>query len=132
MGLEITITIDGGPKLSAELDDSATARKIAAALPLRLRMSRWGDEYYGSCGVHARREAGARTRMAVGEIAYWPPGDALCLFFGPTPASTGPEPEAASEVNPVGRIRSDPGALRKLGDSIRVEIEEGGPARRAK
>lgn len=128
MGLRITITVDGDLKLSAELDASATAKRIAAALPMRLRLSRWGDEYYGSCGVHAELEAGARTRMAVGEIAYWPPGDALCLFFGPTPASSGPEPEAASDVNPVGTIQSDCGALKKLGKSIRVAIEAAGPA----
>lgn len=128
MGVKITITVDGSLKLSAELNESATARRIAAALPLRLRLSRWGDEYYGSCGVHGKLEDGARTRMAVGEIAYWPPGDALCLFFGPTPASSGPEPEAASDVNPVGTIQSDCSALKKLGGSIRVGIEAAGGA----
>ena len=42
--------------------------------------------------------------MEVGEVAYWPPGQALCIFFGPTPASVGDEPRAASPVNPLGSI----------------------------
>ncbi len=124
MSVKISITINGGVKLEAELNDSATAKKIAAALPFELSLSRWGDEYYGACGVKAGLEPGARTAMAVGEIAYWPPGSALCLFFGPTPASSGPEPEAASEVNPVGRIVSDSAVLKKFGGSITASIEK--------
>ncbi len=123
MSVKIVITINGSVKLEAELNDSATAKKIAAALPMEVRLSRWGDEYYGDCGVKAALEPEARTKMAVGEIAYWPPGKALCLFFGPTPASSGPEPKAASEVNPVGRIVSDSAALKKLGGSIKARIE---------
>jgi hypothetical protein len=123
MSTKIVIIINGNHSLQAELNDSATARKIAAALPLEVTLSRWGDEYYGDCGVKAGLEPGARTRMAVGEIAYWPPGSALCLFFGPTPASRGPEPEAASEVNPVGRIVSGRDSLKDLGGSITARIE---------
>jgi len=122
MGTNVTITVNGSITLDAELNDTGTAQKIKAALPLQFSMSRWGDEYYGACGVNAGLDADARTLMEVGEIAFWPPGAALCFFFGPTPASRGAQPEAASGVNPVGMITSDPVALGPLGSSIMVEI----------
>jgi hypothetical protein len=124
MGIQVIITVNGSTTLEAELNDSDTARTIAAALPLQCSMSRWGDEYYGACGVNAGLDADARTLMEVGAIAFWPPGAALCFFFGPTPASRGAEPEAASAVNPVGMITSDPAALGPLGNSIHVLIEK--------
>ena len=77
MSTKINLIINGNQRLQAELNDSATAKKLADSLPMELSLSRWGDEYYGSCGVTAGLESGARTRMAVGEIAYWPPGSAL-------------------------------------------------------
>jgi hypothetical protein len=66
--------------------------------------------------------------MAIGEIAYWPPGTAFCVFFGETPAS-GPDsnPCAASDVNVVGRIVGDPAALADLRDGQAIRIERGSP-----
>jgi hypothetical protein len=65
----------------------------------------------------------ARDVMEVGELAVWPTGNALCIFFGPTPASKGDEPRAVSPVNPVGKLLDNPDFLRKLGSSIQVRIE---------
>ena len=61
--------------------------------------------------------------MEVGELAVWPAGNALCIFFGPTPASKGNEPRAVSPVNPVGKLICNPAVLEKLGNSIRVRME---------
>jgi hypothetical protein len=122
--MQIKITI-ADLNLAGELNDSATAKKITASLPLELEMSRWGDEYYGGCGIETGLEREARTLMKVGEIAYWPPGKALCFFFGPTPVSSGEQPQAASKVNPVGTITSDCSPLRELANSVRVRIEKG-------
>ena len=61
------------------------ATAIAAACPLEIRLSRWGDEFYGDCGVVAGAAPDAREVMEIGEVAYWPPGRALCVFFGPHP-----------------------------------------------
>jgi hypothetical protein len=110
-----------GVELVGELDDSPTALAFRDRLPATLRMSRWGDEYYGridtDLGVGEAEDA--REVMEVGELAYWPVGNALCVFFGPTPASEGDEPRAASPVNPVGRLE---GALEKLKE-LPPEIE---------
>jgi hypothetical protein len=102
-----------GVDLFGELDDSPTAVAVRERLPATLRMSRWGDEYYGriATDLGMGEAAEARERMEVGELAYWPVGNALCVFFGPTPASEGHEPRAASPVNPIGQLE---GALEKL------------------
>jgi len=110
-------------KLEAQLDDSQAASRLAAALPRTVRMSRWGDEYYGPCPLDIAEEASARELMEVGEIAYWPPGKALCFFFGPTPASTDPRPRAASPVVPLGRIIEGAEGLKKLGSAVEARIE---------
>ncbi|HUX13231.1 MAG TPA: cyclophilin-like fold protein [Spirochaetia bacterium] len=124
MGVKITITVSG-LTLIAELNDSTVARAIEAKLPFDVRMSRWGDEYYGAIGVRMQSEPGERDVLAVGEMAYWPPGDALCLFFGPTPASTGIEPRAASDVVPLGRIESDTEKLKGLAGSVLARLDRG-------
>jgi hypothetical protein len=121
MSQKISIEIEG-QSLTAELNDSEAAKKLVAALPLQLRMSRWGDEYYGSCGLSIALDDSAREVLEVGEIAYWPPGSALCLFFGPTPASTDGRPRAASEVVPLGRITGGAEALKTLGPAVAAEI----------
>jgi hypothetical protein len=108
---------------SAELNDSQSAEKLKLLLPLEFSMSRWGDEYYGDCGIEVELSEEARDVMEVGELAVWPTGKALCIFFGPTPASTGNAPRAVSPVNPVGKLNNNAEVLKKLSSSIRVKIE---------
>ena len=107
---------------SAELNDSPAADLLLEALPLTVRMSRWGEEFYGDCGLSIPADTGARQLLEIGEIAYWPPGSALCFFFGPTPASTDARPRAASAVAPLGRFRGSVEALKSFGSSIEAEI----------
>ena len=121
MGKQITITISS-QSFSAELNDSPASQAIAGALPLSVRMSRWGDEYYGDCGLSLKADSTARELMEVGELAYWPAGSALCIFFGPTPASTDDRPRAASAVIPLGKIVGDLSALKSFGSSVTAEI----------
>ncbi len=127
MPTPITLRI-GSLELAGQLNDSPTAKAILALLPATVRMSRWGDEYYGSLPKPLKEgeASDAREDMVVGEIAYGPPGNALCLFFGPTPASTGSEPRAASPVNPVGKLSGDMAALKALGRSITANVSKSG------
>jgi hypothetical protein len=122
MGTGILITI-ADVRLSAELNNSYTAEKFKKLLPLKPLMSRWGDEYYGDCGINVELSSDAREIMEVGELAIWPSGKALCIFFGSTPASKGAEPRAISPVNPAGKIIDNPGVLKNLGSSIKVSIQ---------
>ena len=110
--------------LKAELNNSSGAGALAGKLPITVRLSRWGDEYYGDCGLNVEEEDTARDTLEVGEMALWPPGNALCLFFGPTPASTDERPRAASPVVPIGRILDDPSPLKGLGGSIELTLRK--------
>ncbi|MBF0608204.1 MAG: cyclophilin-like fold protein [Candidatus Magnetobacterium sp. LHC-1] len=109
-------------KLKAELNNSKTADTFRLLLPLEVRMERWGDEYYGDCGINVDIAGDAKEVMEVGELAVWPIGNALCIFFGPTPVSIGDEPRAASKVNPIGKLIDTPEPLKKLAGTISVKI----------
>jgi hypothetical protein len=112
----------GDLSLDATLNESASARLLYETLPSTISMTRWGDEFYGNCGVSVGLEPDAREEMEVGELAIWPDGTALCIFFGPTPASRGDEPRAISPVNPVGRIDGDTDPLVKLPAAVNVDV----------
>ena len=122
MSLPIKISI-GDFLLNAELNDSSTAAAIAEALPIEGAGNRWGEEIYFVTTVHHDGEPNARAEMDVSELAYWPPGKAFCIFFGPTPASESDEPRAASPCNPIGRITGNCKALTNVSDSAPVRIE---------
>ena len=121
MGQRIRI-VAGAVSADAELNDSATASAIGKALPLEARAQTWGDEIYFDIGLSAPAEK-AREVVDVGDLAYWPPGQAFCIFFGPTPASRGDECRAASAVNVVGKIVGDARVFTKVRSGSRVTIE---------
>jgi hypothetical protein len=100
-----------------------TARAIIDALPIRGRGNRWGDEIYFSIGLKVEGE-NAKQVVEKGDLAYWPPGEALCIFFGPTPASRGDEPRAASPVNVFGKILGDPTVFRKVRSGEEIVISK--------
>jgi hypothetical protein len=113
----------GGVVVEAELNQSHTARAVWEALPLRARAHRWGDEIFFDIDVHVGQAGDSRTVMEVGEVAYWPAGPALCLFFGPTPVSRGEAPEAYSDVNPVGRIVGEARLLNGVVEGAEIGVE---------
>jgi hypothetical protein len=113
----------GDVSIEAELNDSATAEAIAEELPIKGSANRWGDEIYFSIPIDEDEADDARTEMAVGELAYWPPGNAFCIFWGRTPASEGDEPRAASNVNPIGMIAGDASVLAQVDSGAPIRIE---------
>ena len=117
----ITI-ITGQISLTAILNDSYTAEKIYNALPLEGKAIIWGDEIYFDILLKLEQEAYARADVEVGELAYWPAGSAFCIFFGPTPVSTGEKPRAYSPVNVFGKIEGDAAILKKVsrGDTVKI------------
>ena len=114
----------GKTQFQAQLNDTATALAIMEALPIEARANRWGGEIYFSIPVDTGLETGAREVLKPGEIGYWPPGSALCLFFGRTPASEGEEIRAASEVNIVGQVEGSLDELWNVPDGTKVTLRE--------
>ena len=114
----------GSVTLDAELSDTPCARAVAEALPIEAPISTWGDEFYFSIPVRQPADDTATLKVKVGDIGYWPPGEALAIFFGPTPASTGDDPVPASEVNVVGRILGDARLLKNVARERRIRIEQ--------
>ena len=60
--------------------------------------------------------------VAVGALAYWPPGSAFCIFYGPTPVSRGDRPRAYSPVNPFGRVRGDATRFREVANGADITV----------
>ena len=114
----------GGVTVTAVLNDSATADLVWGALPIEAQASTWGDEIYFRTEVVAD-EDGAREVVDMGDVGYWPPGQALCLFFGPTPMSRGDEIRPASPVNVLGKIEGDAVALKPVRSGAAVTVERG-------
>jgi hypothetical protein len=110
--------------MEAQLNDSPTAQLIWQALPITGRANIWGDEIYFDIPVRAEQVPDARADVEVGELGYWPAGSAFCIFFGPTPVSSGDQPRAASPVNVVGRVLGDATAFRKVGAGATLTLSK--------
>ena len=120
---KITITTED-LKVDASLNDSKTAQKIWDALPIEGSVNTWGDEIYFSIPVNFRLE-NAKAVVSEGDLGYWPPGSAFCIFFGLTPASQGDEIRPASPVNVFGKIIGDSIVFKKVSSGAKIIIEKG-------
>ena len=113
----------GEIELDAELNESETAKAVLEALPFEGGFNTWGDEIYFEIPVQAGPEDPQET-VALGDLAYWPPGKAFCIFYGKTPASSGDEIRPASPVNPIGRVLGDVTVLKGAPRAEGIVIEE--------
>ncbi|GFN21842.1 cyclophilin-like fold protein [Thermanaeromonas sp. C210] len=110
-------------QIEIELNDTATSQKVREALPLEARVNTWGDEIYFSIPVHTEQEK-PQELVNEGDVAYWPPGHALCLFFGPTPISAPGEIRPYSPVTVVGKVVGDPKVLKNVKDGEKVQLRK--------
>jgi len=111
-------------QVEAEIFETPTGRAIYDALPIKRNVSTWGEEIYFEIPVKAEMEPEAQSEVSVGDLAYWPNMPAFCIFFGPTPVSTGENPEAASAVNVFGRLlKVDRNQLAGIPEGENVVVE---------
>jgi len=108
--------------IEAELNDSPAAKEIAKHLPIQSVAGTWGDEIYFDTGIKAPT-AGLTLRTNVGDLGYWPQGKSFCIFFGPTPASSGSQPVPASKVVIIGKTAAPPEKLRSVKDGDKITVE---------
>jgi hypothetical protein len=124
---KLRLSFENGPVISVTLreDVTATVEKVLSSVPFRAKVNRWGDEVYFDAPVSAELEEDARATMDVGEVAFWPDGSAMAIFFGPTPVSTDGRPRAYSACNVLGKVSGDATLLRSVvtGSSVEVSRE---------
>ncbi|MFW5886396.1 MAG: cyclophilin-like fold protein [Bacteroidota bacterium] len=107
----------------AELNDNQTAKEILETLPIESYINKWGNEIYFNITKKIPLDAAAKKEIEVGDLAYWPEGPAFCIFFGPTPASTGSKPMAVSPVNVFGKITTNIEKLKDVRDAEKIKVE---------
>ena len=118
------IVIRIGPlAMEAELNETPTAQRITAALPLRTSFHTWGDEIYFAIPIDAELDESAQEVVELGDLGYWPPGKALCIFFGQTPMSQPGKIMPASAVNVIGKILGDATQLKQVMREREVVLE---------
>lgn len=115
--------IAGKVKMPAELNESVVARKIWEALPIKAKANTWGEEIYFEIPVVTEIEKPKKT-VKEGDLAFWPPGRAFCIFFGPTPASLPGEIRPASGVEVIGKLLGNPKEFKKVSPGDLVSIEK--------
>jgi hypothetical protein len=121
-----SIRIIAGPvQVDAQLNDTETARAVWDALPITASASTWGDEIYFGIPVTFNLEEGQEV-VELGDLGYWPPGRAFCIFFGRTPASRGDEIRPASAVTVIGKVQGDPTVFKQVRGGAPVTIEASG------
>jgi hypothetical protein len=112
----------GAIEVAAELNNTGTAQAIWDALPITGRGNRWGEEIYFSIPSNLEAE-NAREVVTAGDLGYWPPGTAFCIFFGPTPMSRGEEIRPASPVNVFGKVVGDATVFKQVASGTEVSVE---------
>ena len=112
-----------------KLDDSLspnTVKAILENLPIEVNINKWGKELYTDKTSIIAHEENAKSEVNLLDVAYWPEGNALCLFYGPTPISKSDKIEPYSPVNIVGHIVNDQSnnIINKVKDTSRVIIKQ--------
>ena len=111
--------------VEATLEDTPTARALAAALPVKAKAQTWGEEVYFEIPVTAKLESGAKQVVPPGTVCFWVEGSSLALPWGRTPVSEGDESRLVTRCNVLGTIDGDPRQLASVrsGDGITVSLE---------
>ncbi|MBW1731534.1 MAG: hypothetical protein JRH08_11420 [Deltaproteobacteria bacterium] len=120
--MKIRIVV-GSVTLDAELNETPTAKKVGDILPFRGGFNTWGDEIYFEIPVQAELDESAKEEVSLGDLGYWPTGNAFCIFFGPTPMSREGKIIPASAVNIIGRVLGDATQLKEVMDEKEIRLE---------
>jgi len=124
---KIEIAIPQLKNIEIELDDSNspnTVKKFVENLPFTVSLNLWGDEIYTEESPIQEKEENAKPLVELNDVAYWPTGKAICLFYGPTPIGNKGEIKPYSPVNVVGKIlKPDKSILRNISDGSEATFQ---------
>lgn len=109
-------------KGAATDENPLTAERVLGSLPIEGEANRWGDEIYFTTGLDIPEENG-RQDVEVGEVAFWPAGRAIAVFFGRTPVSVTDKPRAYENVNVFAKLEGDPEPLVRVSSGEKVCLE---------
>lgn len=106
-------------ELKIKIDSSQLADLVWERLPIEALINLWGDEIYFQTDLDNQTNL-LQQSVEIGDVAFWPPGQAICLFFGETSMSTPDEIRPASPVSVFGKLVDDPKLLKtvKSGQSV--------------
>ena len=117
---KIDIVIPKAENIEIELDDSnspSTVKKFVENLPFTVGLNLWGDEIYTDESPIKEKEENAKPLVELNDVAYWPSGKAICLFYGRTPIGKKDEIKPYSPVNVIGKIlKPKKSVLTKISD----------------
>ena len=120
----ITVEIPNSDNIDLELDDSQCPKTVSLFLkhlPFTLNANIWGDEIYTDPASFYAPEENAKSTVELFDVAFWPPGKAICLFYGPTPISEKNQIKPYSPVNVIGKIiLPDKKILSKITDGTKL------------
>ena len=114
---KIKVTIPNTPGIHFELNElnsPKTVKSFLDSLPFTVKINLWGEEIYTDESPINVSEENANPLVELNDVAYWPTGKAICLFFGPTPISKNDEIRPYSPVNVIGKITSNKNILAKI------------------
>ena len=127
MKYKVEIVVSKSENIEIELDDSNapnTVKKILDGLPFTVGVNLWGEEFYTDESPVNEKEENAKALVELNDVAYWPTGKAICLFFGPTPIGKKGEIKPYSPVNVIGKIlKPDKYILKKISNATKVTFQ---------
>lgn len=127
MKYKIEVVIPKVENIEIELDDSKspnTVKKFVKNLPFTVGINIWGEEIYTDESPIIEKEENAIPLVELNDVAYWPSGRAICLFFGPTPIGKQDEIKPYSPVNVIGKIiNPKKSILTKISDGLEATFQ---------
>ncbi|MCV0409414.1 cyclophilin-like fold protein [Nitrosopumilus sp.] len=126
MKYEVEIKMPHSSSILLELDDvnsPKTVKDFIGKLPFTVDLNVWGDEIYTSKSPISQPEENAKSPVDLNDVAYWPTGKAICLFYGPTPIGNPGEITPASPVNILGKIISPDKSILNSADGERATFQ---------
>ena len=128
MKKKILADIQGLENIIIELDDTfspKTCKSIIDSLPFSVNAHVWGEEIYTDESTISQSEENAKELVSINDVAYWPSGKAVCLFFGPTPIGKKDEIKPYSPVNVVGKIiEPDKSIIKKFNVGAKISFKK--------